>query len=77
MKLTLTVLVPDNRPIKSTLGRALKGLLRRHGLKCLEIRDEPPTPPPTPAASPCHPRQLPRSIGRGEDEQPEQIHTER
>jgi len=52
MRLAIIVTVPDDQPIKSTLGRALKALLRRYQVRCLDIRDD-PAPPPTPPQSPA------------------------
>lgn len=67
MKLAIICSIPDDRPLRSTLARALKALLRRYQVRCIDIRDEPATPP-TPAAEPRQRRQLSRELGRGEDD---------
>jgi hypothetical protein len=109
VKLALVCTAPDDVPLRSSLGRVLKALLRRHGMRCLSIIDLPdapgspaasPTSPqtaldaseckkatkvppddsdagkstltPQTAAEPRHRRQLPRELGRGEDDS--QIH---
>jgi hypothetical protein len=64
MRLAIIVTIPDDRPLRSTLGRVLKGLLRRHGLKCIDIRDV-PTPDSPAAAETTHQTALDARSGIG------------
>jgi hypothetical protein len=55
VKLALVCTAPDDVPLRSSLGRVLKALLRRHGMRCLSIIDLPDAPG-SPAASPTSPQ---------------------